>query len=108
MKAPITADNLDRELRKAAIACFVIAAAYVPTIPYFYFVRRGFRERLQGNYPVNAEIVRGIIDSMQIIFFATLPAFCLILALIGSSLLKNYSCRRRMADEFRNKQADRT
>ena len=98
MKKPVTIESLDRQLRNTAIMMFVVAAIYIPSIPYYIIIQNKYTQLAAEQAVISAHYAEMMVASMRWIFCATLPAFSVILILIGWGLLSNLKQRRILSE----------
>ena len=108
MKTARTIESHNKELRLAAIGCLLIAAIFATALAYSFTIQRDLQKKLQGYQMIRADIVEGLFDRSQTVFYLATSTFCIFLTLLGTGLLKNCGERTSLIRGNGDKGTDRT
>lgn len=105
MKKQVTTESLDRELRHTAIGAFLVAAAYMATIPLYIIVQNEYSDLSQQQWVLRAETAAKMVDSLRYIFYLSVPIFCVVMIVFGRTLLRNLKQRKQLCDNNKTEPA---
>ncbi|MGB4240037.1 MAG: hypothetical protein WBK37_01895 [Kiritimatiellia bacterium] len=79
----------DRRQVTWAIILFVAGLIYLPSVPYYFIIRKRVLEDISGVDVVSVDLYIRTLQMLDVFIFVMVPLFCLVLLLAAIALFKN-------------------